>query len=226
MPLSVRAGLFGGTFNPIHKGHLMVARRALQHFSLERLYLIPCRVPPHKFPAYLAPAQARVRMIRLALTAEDPRLCLSEVEVQRSGPSYTIDTIEHFSSQILPGADLFLIMGLDAFLEIHTWKRQQRLLKLVRPVVATRSVEAPGQRRDDVHRMDAYIRSRLSDAYHYDQMKSRWRDADGNCIHLLPMVPVDISSSQVRRRREAGKAVGDLVPAAVNAYIEQKELYR
>lgn len=227
MPTTMRAGLFGGTFNPIHKGHLTVARQALQQFSLDRLYIIPCRVPPHKIPTYLAPAEARVRMIRLALAAEDDaRLCLSEVEIQRGGPSYTIDTIDHFRSRILPGAALFLIMGLDAFLEIHTWKRQQRLLKLVRPVVATRSVDDPGPGRDDIGRMDAYIRSRLSDAYHYDRTQARWSDADGNCIHVLPMVPVDISSSQVRQRRKAGKAVGDLVPAAANAYIEQKELYR
>jgi nicotinate-nucleotide adenylyltransferase len=226
MPLSMRAGLFGGTFNPIHKGHLMVARRALQRLSLDRLYIIPCRVPPHKFPAYLAPAEARVRMIRLALPAEDARICLSDVEIRRSGPSYTIDTVNHFSSRILPGAALFLIMGMDAFLEIHTWKRRQRLLKMARPAVVTRSVDDPGHARDDVSRMDAYIRSRLSGDYHCDRAQSCWRDADGNSIHLLPMAPIDISSSRVRDRRKAGKGVADLVPAAVNAYIEQKELYR
>jgi nicotinate-nucleotide adenylyltransferase len=221
----MRAGLFGGTFNPIHKGHLMVARQALRQFALDRLYIIPCRVPPHKFPAYLAPASARVRMIQLALPA-DARICLSEVEIQRSGPSYTIDTVDHFSTQIHPGAAIFLVMGMDAFLEIHTWKSRRRLLKMARPVVVTRSVGAPGESRDEVSRMDDYIRSHLTEDSHYDQAQHCWRDAGGCRIHLLPTAPIDVSSSQVRQRIKAGKAVDDLVPTAVSAYIGQKELYR
>ena len=130
----MRAGLFGGTFNPIHNGHLMAAQRVLDHFSLDRLYLIPCRVPPHKSPAYLAPAAERIRMIRLALPA-DTRYRLSDVETQRSGPSYTIDTVDCFRTHIVPHAALFLIMGIDAFLEIHTWKSQARLLEQIQPVV-------------------------------------------------------------------------------------------
>jgi nicotinate-nucleotide adenylyltransferase len=221
----MRAGLFGGTFNPIHKGHLMVARQVLQRLSLDRLYIIPCRVPPHKMPVYLAPTAHRIRMIELALPA-DSRYCLSEVEIQRDGPSYTIDTVNHFATRIIPGAVLHLIMGLDAFLEIHTWKSQRRLLKAARPVVVTRHVDGQSPDGDDIGRMDAYIRSRLSDDYQFDQASTNWQDTAGSRIHLLTTTPLDISSSEVRRRLREGKAVGDLVPAAVDAYIEKEELYR
>jgi nicotinate-nucleotide adenylyltransferase len=222
----MRAGLFGGTFNPIHKGHLMAAQRVLHQFNLDHLYIIPCRKPPHKSSAYLAPASDRIRMIQLALP-EDARYRLSEVEVQRGGPSYTIDTVEHFRTGIIPGADLFLIMGMDAFLEIHTWKSQRRLLESVQPVVVTRDHGADREEtRDDVSRMGSYIHSRLSADYGFNAERTCWRKDGGNCIHLLPTPPVAISSSQIRQRIGAGKAIADLVPQAVNAYIEKKELYQ
>ena len=221
----MRAGLFGGTFNPIHKGHLMAAGRVLQRFSLDRLYMIPCRVPPHKSPAYLAPAAQRVQMIRLALPRE-ARYCLSDIEIQRSGPSYTIDTVNHFKTRIIPGATLFLIMGMDAFLEIHTWKRHRRLLETVQPVVVSRWVDGRIPASDDVSRMDGYIRSQLNKDYHYVEEPSCWQRAGKKNIYLLPTQPIDISSSQIRRRIRAGKEIVDLVPPKVNAYIEKEELYR
>lgn len=221
----MRAGLFGGTFNPIHKGHLMVAERVLQRFSLDRLYIIPCRVPPHKTPVYLAPAEQRARMIQLALPADD-RYRLSDVEIQRGGPSYTIDTVNHFRTRGLPGATLFLTVGMDAFLEIHTWKRRRRLLETIQPVVVTRRVAGRMQAGDDFSRLDRYIRSRLSENYRYEQERTCWQHTEGPCIHLLPTTPMDISSSQVRHGIRKGKPIADLVPPAVNDYIEQKELYR
>ncbi len=221
----MRAGLFGGTFNPIHKGHLMVVQRVLQRFSLDRLYIIPCRVPPHKLPVYLAPAADRIRMVQLALPA-DARCRLSDVEIQRNGPSYTIDTVDHFRKRIIPGAVLFLITGMDAFLEIHTWKSRHRLLEMIQPVVVTRPVDDPIQTNNDASRLDGYIQSRLSGVYRYIEEQTLWRHTGGSCIYLLPTTPVDISSSQVRQRLGAGKTICDLVPPAVNAYIEKKGLYR
>ena len=221
----MRAGVFGGTFNPIHKGHLMVAERVFQRFSLDRLYIIPCREPPHKFPAFLAPAAERVRMIQLALPT-DSRYCLSDVEIQRSGPSYTIDTVDHFKTRITPGATLFLMMGMDAFLEIHTWKSYRRLLETVQVVVVIRWVDGRMPASGDFSRMDGYIRSRLSEDYHHVHEPPCWQRAGENRIHLLPTRPIDISSSQIRQRIRAGKEIVDLVPPKVNAYIEKKELYR
>jgi len=221
----MRAGLFGGTFNPIHKGHLMVVERVLRRFSLDRLYIIPCRVPPHKVPAFLAPTAERVRMIQLALPTDD-RYCVSDVEIQRKGPSYTIDTVNHFKTQIIPGATLFLIMGMDAFLEIHTWKSHRRLMETIQPVVVSRRVDGGNHSSDDVSRMDGYIRSRLSGDFQYIEESFCWQRAGNNPIHLLSIRPINISSSQIRRRIRAGKDIVDLVPPEVNAYIDQKELYR
>ena len=203
----------------------MVADQVLQRYSLDRLYIIPCRVPPHKFPEYLAPTAQRVKMIQLALPT-DARYHLSEVEIQRSGPSYTIDTVDHFSTRIIPGAALYLVMGMDAFLEIHTWKRQRRLLETVRPVVVTRCVPGKMRTRDDITHLDDYIRSRLSGDYQYVEEQTCWQHSAGNSIHLLPTTPIAISSSQIRKRIRAGKAIADLVPPAVNDYIELKELYQ
>lgn len=203
----------------------MVAEQVLEHFSLDRLYIIPCREPPHKSPDYLAPAADRVRMVRLALPA-DSRHCLSEVEIDRSGPSYTIDTVTHFADTVIPGATLFLVMGMDAFLEIHTWKRWLELLEWVQPVVVTRQLEGQGDADADRSMMDENIRTRLPGDYTYNEKKSCWKNAAGACIHLLQTLPVAVSSSQVRRRIKAGKPIADLVPPAVKAYIEEKELYR
>jgi len=221
----MRAGVFGGTFNPIHNGHLMVVERAIQRFFLDRLYIVPCRVPPHKFPAFLAPAAERLRMIQLALPA-DTRYRLSDAEIQRNGPSYTIDTVNHFKTRIIPDATLFLIMGMDAFLEIHTWKSYRRLLDAAQPVVVSRRVEGGMPTSAEVSRMDGYIRRRFSGDYDFVEETFCWQRAGDNYIHLLPTQPIDISSSQIRRRIRAGKEITSLVPPKVNAYIEQKELYR
>lgn len=222
----MRVGLFGGTFNPIHNGHLMVARCVLAHCSLDRLYIVPCRTPPHKSPANLAPTDHRLRMIALALP-DDDRYRLSTMEIDRPGPSYTVDTAAAFARQITPGAALFLLMGLDAFLEFHTWKDYRRLLTLVQPVVVSRDVGQGPTSDGESEQLDTYIRSRLGADYRYDAAGPCWQAGDGRTtIHLLATAPLAVSSSAVRRRLRQGKSAAALVPAAVSAYIEQKELYR
>ena len=128
----------------------------------------------------------------------------------------------------VPGAALFLPMGLDAFLEIHTWKRCRQLLTRVQPVVVTRSLKeaAAAGDVDDRATMDDYIHSHLPGGYASLGGAAGWRHPDGSRIHLLKTAPLTISSSQVRRRIAAGKAIGDLVPVPVKAYIDEKELYR
>jgi nicotinate-nucleotide adenylyltransferase len=221
----MRAGLFGGTFNPIHNGHLMVAEQSLKALGLDCLSIVPCRTPPHKSPAYLAPAADRLHMIRLALPV-DVRYRISELEIRRQGPSYTIDTIDRFQAAMTPGSDLFLIMGMDAFFEIHTWRRYREVIERTQPVVVTRRRTGDRQPDDGVERMDAYIRAHLFSDYRRLEGQSAWQRKGKNCIHLLPINPVDVSSSRVRQRRAAGMPVDDLVPAAVSAYIERKGLYR
>ena len=221
----MQAGLFGGTFNPIHNGHLMVAQTVVHRFALDRFYFIPCRVPPHKVPIHLAPAADRARMVRLALPM-DTRYHLSDVELQRSGPSYTIDTVDHFTRQVLPGTDVYLVMGLDAFIELHTWKQFQRLLTIIQPVVVARRLPSEAAGGNHIHKLSDYIRSRLADAYEWLDSEHCWRHPEAASIHWLPVPPMDVSSSQVRRCIRAGRTITDLVPTAVSAYIEQKDLYQ
>lgn len=221
----MRAGLFGGTFNPIHNGHMMVARRVLQRFALDRLFIVPCRQPPHKRPAFLADGPVRVRMIELALPA-DERLVLSDIELLRRGPSYTIDTVVQFRTRILPDADLFLVMGLDAFLEIHTWRDFRHLFDIIQPVVVFRSPGEDARQTPTADLMDGYIQTHLPAGYRFDRQRCFWAHASARRIHLIETPPVDVSSSLIRSRIREGRSVADLVPPAVNAYIEQKELYR
>ena len=223
--MSMQLGLFGGTFNPIHNGHLMVAQRVLKDFALDRLYIIPCLLPPHKHPTFLAPSTQRVGVIKLALP-DDARYHLSDVEIKRRGPSYTIDTVDHFRTLFGHDANLFLPMGMDAFLDIHTWKSYRRLLTWIQPVIVTRCLEANGTAEDELSRLDRYICSRLSADFRYDPSQSNWQNGSGSMIHLLSVPPVDISSNQIRQRIGEGKHIADLVPSAVDAYIEKKELYR
>ncbi|HSM73080.1 MAG TPA: nicotinate (nicotinamide) nucleotide adenylyltransferase, partial [Desulfobacterales bacterium] len=116
-----RIGLFGGTFNPIHLGHLRSAQEVLEAFDLQRILLIPSALPPHKEPEFLANAADRLAMIRQA-TLGHTGLSVSDVEITRPGPSYTIDTVRFFKRSLPADTRLFLVVGLDAFLEIDSWK--------------------------------------------------------------------------------------------------------
>ena len=130
-------GLLGGTFNPIHNGHVAIARQAREVLALDRVVLIPTGDPPHKPHENLAAAKDRFEMVRLAI-ASDPSLSISDVEVRRSGKSYTIDTIRLLQQEYGPEARLFFLIGLDAFLEFPTWRDPATLLTLCSFVVLSR----------------------------------------------------------------------------------------
>jgi nicotinate-nucleotide adenylyltransferase len=130
--MSMRIGLFGGTFNPVHFGHLRTVLEVRERFGLSRVYLIPSALPPHKSQVGIASPSDRLEMMRLAV-ANDSDFVLSDVELMRTGPSYTIDTLSYFAN-VLPETDpRFLIIGLDAFLEIHTWKDFMGILSRTPP---------------------------------------------------------------------------------------------
>ena len=130
-------GLLGGTFNPIHNGHVAIAHQAREALALDRVVLIPTGDPPHKPHENLAAAKARFEMVRLAI-ASDPSLSISDVEVRRSGKSYTNETIRHLQQEYGPEARLFFLIGLDAFLEFPTWRDPATLLTLCSFVVLSR----------------------------------------------------------------------------------------
>jgi len=219
----IRIGVFGGTFNPIHHCHLTIARQARQRAELDRILFIPTGDPPHKPTHLLAPARDRLEMVRLAI-ASDPGFYLSEVEVRRAAKSYSIDTIRLLRAEH-PGADLFFIIGLDAFLEVEGWKQASELISTTHFVVVPR----PGMaftslaRMPLLHAVDPEILA-LFDAGRADRLDVPLTSETTMILLRLPLCP--ISASDIRARLAKGQPVANLLPDPVESYILCHELYR
>jgi nicotinate-nucleotide adenylyltransferase len=194
-----RLGLLGGTFDPIHVGHLAAAQVAIGCASLDRVIFIPAATPPHRAPA-VAPAEGRLEMCRLA-TEGDARFEVSDLELKREGPSYTVDTLMELRTRH-PGDALFLILGWDAARLFPTWRRPDEVRELASVVVVGR----PG-----------------SEAPREADLSSANLGGDGVvlCLELTP----DVSASEIRRAVAAGESIAGKVPEAVERYITAHRLY-
>lgn len=221
---TLRLGLFGGTFNPIHIGHQKAALEVLTQFDLNRIYFIPSALPPHKSRRALATAADRYEMVRLAI-ADQPLFSVSDAELQRPGPSYTIDTIEHFKAQMTAEGRIYFILGIDAFLEINAWKSFYGLLKQSAFIVMSRP-----QGGADSHRLESavasFTRQHICADYQWDRSRSALVHPHYQPIHLAHVKPVDIASSRIRRMLREGKNVAPWISPAVAQYINQKDLYQ
>jgi len=220
----MRIGLFGGTFNPVHLGHLRAAVEVRQGFELDEVFLIPAALPPHKLPGEVAAAADRLNMLNLALDA-DSGLKVSNVELNRSGPSYTIDTVEHFQRTLPAESRLFLIMGLDAFLEIDTWKSYRKLLAQIPLIVINRP--NAGDRMSGVpwKVMDDYISTKLSADYSYSASRSAYLASGQQPIYVFEVTALDISSTRIRLAISKDQSINYLVPPKVAEYIRTKGIY-
>lgn len=222
--ISHRLGLLGGSFNPIHNGHLAIAHRAYERLQLSRVLFIPTGDPPHKQSGSLAPAQARLKMVELAI-AETPFFEVSAIEINRVGKSYSIDTVREVQTQYGPSWKLFFIIGLDAFLEFSTWRGPEQLLRLCHFVVVTR----PGQSFQSLSKMpllsnlDTQALQQL-DLGTLDRMEIAFPDASG--LTCLPLPPCLISASEIRRRVKCGLPLANMLPPPVESYILQTSLYQ
>jgi nicotinate-nucleotide adenylyltransferase len=217
----MKIGLFGGTFNPVHLGHLRSALEVREGAGLDRVILIPAAVPPHKGCAELAGAAERLEMIAAAVEGA-PGLAVSDVEIRREGPSFTIDTVRHFRS-LHPQAELFLIVGLDAFLEIDTWRSFRELLGLVPLIVISRPAAGVPPERAAVER---FVRERISTECMPDGASDAWRAPGVRGIRVFPVTGLDVSSSRIRELAAAGRSIRFLVPEPVMTYIQSRGLYR
>jgi nicotinate-nucleotide adenylyltransferase len=197
-----RIGVLGGTFDPPHVGHLWLATLAADELGMGKVLLVPAAAPPHKRRRAISHAADRILMTRLAV-ANDPRLDVSLVEMEREGPSYTVDTLIELKARHAD-AELVLIMAADSLAQIHTWREPDRVLELAIWAVGPR----PG----------SSLPSRAELAERYGRSAAR--------IHLLSGPSLDISASQVRRRVAAGRAIRYLVPRAVEELILERRLYR
>jgi nicotinate-nucleotide adenylyltransferase len=214
-----RVGLFGGTFDPIHCGHIRAAGEVLKRFSLDRVLFIPSFIPPHKGRTGIAPARDRLRMVELACR-EEPRFAASSIEVDAGEKSYSIITLEKVK-RIYPGAWTFFVLGVDAFLEIETWRDHERVLEECLFIVMTR----PGYRLEQADRVLGGPRGEK--VHCMSKSEKIGEDLFGaRRIFFLPIPALDISSTEVRRRIERGETIKGLVPEAVGDYIRSHHLYR
>lgn len=211
-----RIGVLGGTFDPVHNGHLAVARYVLDVLHLDSILFIPSARPPHKGHLQLTPFNHRLAMLDCAIRKE-PRFFDSAMEEQRAGQSYSVDTLTGLRKNLDPDVRLFFIVGMDAFVEIDTWQDYHRIPDLADLVVIDRP-EYPlpliGKTVD-----------KLGD-YKFDSAESVWVANDHyGMIFAVRMPPVDVSSTMVRERLGASVPVTDCLPAAVADYIAGHGLF-
>ena len=213
---SKRIGVLGGTFDPIHVGHLDAAGAARRALDLDHVLLVPARVPPHKASAPLASAYHRFAMAALA-AADRAELRVSDIELDRSGPSYTSLTLDRLARAGHRPAQLFFIAGTDAFAEIPAWRGYPDILGRSHFVVVSR----PGNAAD---RMPERLPA-LAGRMHSPADKAPDAGTDATRIWLVSARTRDVSSSDVRASVEQGRAVDGLVPATVAAHIARHHLY-
>lgn len=199
----MKIGILGGTFDPVHLGHLAIAEQARSRLNLSRVIFIPAGEPWLKSDRDITPANHRVEMVRLAI-AGNPYFELSTVEVERPGPSYSVDTIAILREQLGDDCSLFFLLGWDSLAELPRWKEPARLIRMCRLVAITR----PGYSKPDLGAMEPLV------------------PGVSKNVLWLEIPPVDISSSEIRQRVARGLSIRDLVPPKVAEYIEEHRLYR
>ena len=218
-----KVGLFGGTFNPVHLGHLRAAVEVKESFKLDKVFLIPAALPPHKMPGEVAAAADRLQMLDRAI-GDATGLAVSDIELKRAGPSYTIDTVEHFKNSLPVNSRIFLIMGLDAFLEFDTWKSYKELLAQIPLIVIPRPrAEIRFDLSGEV--MTKYIKTRISAEYEFSESQSSFTRADMPPIYFTQVSALDISSTMIRNLIRKGRSIQYLVPQKVAAFIQTEGLY-
>jgi nicotinate-nucleotide adenylyltransferase len=222
----MKAGIFGGTFNPVHLGHLRMAEEVREHFGLDKIYFIPAARPPHKTDHGLAPATDRYAMLNDA-TAGNPCFETSDLELQRSGRSYTIDTVDQIFSMLPEDSRCFLIMGMDAFMEIETWKYFQKLFNRIEVIVISRPVwhkRIDGEK-DQIKVMEDIILGKISEKYRYDPGLKCFAHPDMKTIYRFGATSLDISATRIRSLVAGQKSIRYLVPEIIESYIYKKRLY-
>jgi nicotinate-nucleotide adenylyltransferase len=214
----MRLGIFGGTFDPVHIAHLRCAEEAREALGLDRVLFIPAAAPPHKRDRPVAAAQHRLAMLRLAV-AGNPAFQVSPIELQRSGPSYSVDTLRRLHASMPAATELVFLVGLDAFRDIHTWKEYRALFELADFVVFAR----PGYR---LRSFRALLPVATRGDFCYGRNRQTLKHKSGSQVRFLDLTALDISASAIRARVTRAQSVRYLVPLPVERYIARHRLYR
>jgi len=211
--LIMKIGIFGGTFDPIHVGHLRVAGEFAAAFGLDKVLMMVAATPPHRAPPVASP-EDRLRMVKLAVQ-KFPDLTASDIELVREGPSFTLDTVQEVRESA-GGALIWMALGGDAYALIRSWHRPEDVLAQTQLVVLTR----PGYSVDLMAPLPKGMSERYTlsgDTYVHDS---------GATLRTLQVSPLNVSSSMIRKAVSEGDSIGDLVTVEVLQYIRQKDLYR
>ena len=198
----MRVGVLGGTFDPVHLGHLAIAEEVRIKLDLDRVIFIPAGQPRLRADEYLTPAIDSLRMVELA-TADNPRFQVCDIEIQRSGPTFTVDTLVELGQRLDPDTSLYFIVGADILGQFHRWKDPEKVLEACHLVVVSR-------------------------AGHQDDDWPEWfqgADSAKDKVTQLEIPMVDISGTEIRRRASLGESVRHLVPDLVAEYIQDRKLY-
>jgi nicotinate-nucleotide adenylyltransferase len=209
-------GILGGTFDPIHVAHLRVAEEVREAHGLDHVRLVPSAVPPHKRGAH-APATHRLRMVERAVAGR-PGLRAWGIELERDGPSYSVDTIRALRAEVGPARPIVFALGWDAFTEFHTWREHTTIFGLCDVVVVTRAAHPQSLALDDFP-----IAAR--NAFHYDRGSAGYRHVSGHRVTLQRVTPLDISATGIRALLRARRSIRFLVPDTVLRYIHEQRLY-
>ncbi|MFY9707269.1 MAG: nicotinate-nucleotide adenylyltransferase [Desulfobacterales bacterium] len=217
-------GLFGGTFNPVHIGHLRAALEVMEKFPLDECYLVPSATPPHKAAGNLVDANIRYDMIHRAVAGQ-AGLKVSDIELKRAGPSYTVDTIRLFRATLPKSDRLYLIVGLDAFLELDTWKSYRTLLKSVAFIVMSRPERGLERSSERWRTLNDFLCHVISEEYTGSEQRSVFSHPQLMPIHVINVTMLDISSSKIRKLIRSGCSVRYLLPAEVLDIVHSRGLY-
>lgn len=214
---SRRLGLFGGTFNPIHYGHLRSAEEVCEALALTRLWFIPASHPPHKNDQGITPFEVRLEMSRLAV-GDHPVMSVSDLEGRRPGRSYSIETLRQIRREVGPTWELYFILGLDAILEIATWKDYQDLFTLSHFVVLDR----PGY---DSQRLEEVLLGAVHPLFRPLKVERGYQHPSGHKVVLQETTLMDISGTGIRKMVRDRRSIRYLLPEAVREYIITHKLY-
>lgn len=214
--MSRKVGLFGGSFNPVHRGHRESVEQVWKTFELEKVIIMPSFVSPNRKEEDLVNEKNRLEMVKLAFF-DLAFVEVSNHEIERRGVSYTIDTIEYLN-RLHPDYDIHLIIGLDQFLNFHMWKDYEVILQRVNLVVTSR----PGYDLEvELNNINENIKRRTS---HFT--KTEWDLTCGKKIYIIQLVDINVSSSEIRKKLRSGEKVGPLLNLEVENYIEKENLYQ
>jgi len=202
----MRLGLFGGSFDPVHYGHLLLAECCREQCRLDWVVFLPAANPPHKKGETLSPAEHREAMLRLAI-ADYELFEVSTYEIDRGGTSYTVDTLRHFRQTLPPHVDLFLLLGADMLADLPNWREAGEICRLALPVAVARS---------DVGEPDFSCLARIASPERIDEIRRQ----------RVTMPAIGTSSTDLRRRAAAGQSLRFQTPRAVEEYIRSHGLYR